>query len=195
MASSSESVAARALTAAARRPPTLGAGRLVCVDGPAGAGKTTLAGILAARTGAPLVHMDDLYDGWAGLAAGVAQAEALLRALAAGRTGHYRRYDWHLGHYAETVTVAPSPLVVVEGVGSGAAGHADLVTVLVWVEAHWDERLRRGLTRDGAAAEPHWHRWEADQNAHFAADRTRSRADLILSTDTDHTDADTATTS
>ncbi len=37
-------------------PATLGAGRLVCVDGPAGSGKTTLGGEVAARLGAPLVH-------------------------------------------------------------------------------------------------------------------------------------------
>ena len=35
------------LALAASRPPTLGAGRLVCVDGPAGSGKTTLARALA----------------------------------------------------------------------------------------------------------------------------------------------------
>ena len=38
------------------RPATLGAGRLVCVDGPAGSGKTTLGAALAERTGAQLIH-------------------------------------------------------------------------------------------------------------------------------------------
>ena len=36
------------LALAASRPPSLGAGRLVCVDGPAGSGKTTLAAALLA---------------------------------------------------------------------------------------------------------------------------------------------------
>ncbi|MBJ7451459.1 MAG: uridine kinase, partial [Blastococcus sp.] len=46
--------------------PRLGGTRLVCVDGPAGSGKTTFAGRLAAALGddAELVHMDDLYAGW-----------------------------------------------------------------------------------------------------------------------------------
>ena len=42
------------------RPPTLGRGRLLCVDGPAGSGKTTLADEVRAITGAPVVHMDNL---------------------------------------------------------------------------------------------------------------------------------------
>src|SRR5690606_19498388 len=48
--------------------PALGDVRLVCVDGPAGSGKTTLAGRLAeALDHAPVLHLDDLYEGWSGL--------------------------------------------------------------------------------------------------------------------------------
>ena len=42
-------------------PPTLGPGRLVCIDGPAGSGKTTLAGaVAAAAPEAYVVHCDEL---------------------------------------------------------------------------------------------------------------------------------------
>ena len=68
MGSPSET-ADRVVALALARPPTLGDGRLVCVDGPAGSGKTTLAAGIAARTGAPVLHMDDLYPGWSGLRA------------------------------------------------------------------------------------------------------------------------------
>ena len=46
--------------------PLLGRTRLVCVDGPAGSGKTTLADrlVTALGPGAAVVHMDDLYAGW-----------------------------------------------------------------------------------------------------------------------------------
>src|SRR3546814_12089505 len=51
------------------RPAQPGGGRLLCIDGPAGSGKTTLAeGISDAFPGSSLViHMDDLYLGWSGL--------------------------------------------------------------------------------------------------------------------------------
>jgi len=47
------------------RPATLGRGRLVCVDGPTGSGKTTLAsGLQELSPGAAVVHSDELLEGW-----------------------------------------------------------------------------------------------------------------------------------
>lgn len=177
---SSSDPAAVVLGLAQARPATLGGGRLVCVDGPAGSGKTTLAGRIGALGDAPVLHMDDLYDGWDGLPRVGDQLDTLLLPLARGEAGRYRRYDWHAGAYAGTVTVPPAPLLVLEGVGAGSAAYAALATVLVWVEAPADLRLARGLARDGAAVEPHWHRWGVAEAAHFAADRTRARADVLV---------------
>ncbi len=167
----------------AARPATLGTGRLLCVDGPAGSGKTTLAAAVRdVVADATVVHMDDLYEGWDGLPEIDAQLSGLLRPLAAGRPGSYRRYDWHAGAFAETRTVEPAPLLVLEGVGAGSAAVADLATVLVWVEAPHDERMRRGIERDGEAFAPRWEAWAAAEAEHFAQHRTRERADLLLTT-------------
>lgn len=175
---------ARAVLALARsRPATLGTGRLLCVDGPAGSGKTTLAAAVAAiEPGSVVVHMDDLYDGWDGLPRVEEQLSGLLEPLSRGVAGTYRRYDWGAGRYAETRTVAPCDLLVLEGVGSGATRYAHLVTVLAWVEASPDLRLRRGLARDGEAMREHWERWQASEEAVFARERTRARADLVVDT-------------
>ncbi len=161
------------------RPPTLGAGRLVCVDGPAGSGKTTLAGGLEAA-GGHVVHMDDLFDGWQGLPRVDAQLASILRPLVAGRPGTYRRYDWEAEAYAEGVVVAPVPLLVLEGVGSGSRLVADLCTVLVWVEAPPDVRLARGLARDGEHMREHWLRWMTDEAVHHQEHGTRARADVVV---------------
>lgn len=176
--------AARVSELALARPPTLGAGRLVCLDGRAGSGKTTLARALAELAGddARVVHMDDLYEGWSGLASVDAQLEGLLRPLAQGRPGCYRRFDWTRGEYAETVRVSPVPLLILEGVGSGSLEVADLATVLVWLEAPHDVRMRRGIERDGDAFAPYWEQWAAGEAEHFARHRTRERADLRFST-------------
>jgi uridine kinase len=162
------------------RVPTLGRGRLVCVDGPAGSGKTRLAGELRELTGATVVHMDDLYDGWSGLPRVADQLDGLLRPLAEGRAGRYRRYDWHAGAFAETVELPPADLLVLEGVGSGSRTHADLITLLLWVDAPYDLRMRRGIDRDGDAFAPHWEQWAADEAEHFARDGTRARADVLV---------------
>ena len=174
------SAAREVLALALARPPTLGGGRLVCVDGPAGSGKTTLAAGLAALTACRVVHLDDLYPGWSGLAEVEAQLAGLLEPLAQGTTGVYRRYDWVARRFAEQVAVDPDPLLVLEGVGSGASRFASLRTLLVWVEAPYDERLRRGLERDGDTFAPHWEQWAHDEADLFARERTRERADLVL---------------
>jgi len=174
----SRSDAARVLDLTRSRPPTLGTGRLICVDGPAGSGKTTLAAAL----GAPVVHMDELIEGWHGLRTVDAQLDGLLRPHASGRPGSYRRYDWVAGAYAETVVVPPAPLLVLEGVGAGSLVIAGLVTVLVWVEADHDVRMARGIERDGDAFAPYWEMWAAEESEEFVRNRTRERADLLLRT-------------
>lgn len=173
------------LELAASRPATLGTGRLVCVDGPAGSGKTTLAaGIAALAPDVVVLHTDDLLQGWSGLPGLATTLEALLRPLAAGRPGRWRRWDWLADGWAETHEVAAPPdLLVVEGVGSGAAAYADLVTVLAWVEAvDPGVRLTRGLARDGEAMRPQWVQWMREEERLHAAERTRDRADLVFTT-------------
>jgi uridine kinase len=166
--------------------PTLGGGHLVCVDGPAGSGKTTFAQAVVSgfdrlnQRDSPsrLLHTDDLIEGWTGLSGLTAQLEGILRPLADERPGSYRRYDWVEGAFAEAITVEPCPLLVIEGVGSGAEQIDDLRTLLVWVEAPYDERLRRGLERDGDAFAPHWEQWAREEADLFARERTRERADM-----------------
>jgi uridine kinase len=180
------SAAGTALDLAARRKPRCGAVTVVVVDGPAGSGKTTLAAAIAKaaherEVSCAVVHMDDLYAGWEGLREGGAAVTALLKDLAAGRPAGYRRFDWSAGRYAETVRVRPTEVLVVEGVGSARTEHLDLVSVLVWVEEpDATERLRRGLARDGVAAEPHWRRWMSDEADLFTEVGTRARADLVV---------------
>jgi uridine kinase len=169
-------VARRVLAA----PPSCGTTRLVCVDGPSGSGKTSLATRLAAALGhPPLVHMDDLYPGWDGLADAVPLLhDRIVAPLAARAPARYRRYDWELGAYAEEHDLGVPPLLVVEGVASGARAVRDFTTLLVWVEAPRAERFRRGIERDGESYRPHWERWARQEAAHFAEDDTRAHADL-----------------
>jgi uridine kinase len=159
--------------------PRLGRTRLVCVDGPAGSGKTTLAGRLAAALDAPVVHMDDLYAGWTLTGAFARLAAGVLRPLADGRPGAYHRYDWTAGRFcAEPTSVPAGDVLVVEGCGSCPRA-ADAWTVLrLWVEAPAEVRLARGLARDGRSMAAEWRRWQGTEAAAFAAEGTRDRADV-----------------
>src|SRR3954452_22381195 len=151
--------AADVLAHARSRTPTLGSGRLVCVDGPAGAGKTTLATEIGAASEALVVHMDDLYPGWDGLFDVDEHVLGLLEPLADDRAGSYRRYDWLTGRYDESHQLEPRSLLVLEGVGSGNRAWSRLVTTLVWVETPPATRRERALVRDGDGLRDHWERW------------------------------------
>ncbi|WP_299957554.1 uridine kinase [uncultured Modestobacter sp.] len=160
-------------------PPRLGTTRLVCVDGPAGSGKTTFGGRLAAALAAPLVHMDDVYAGWTMTGATDRLAEGVLLPLSAGRPGAYRRYDWARAAFVPEPTAVPvADALVVEGCGSAPRVWDRFTTLRVWVEAPAALRLRRGLQRDGAELRAEWLRWQEEEAAVFAAEDTRARADL-----------------
>ena len=181
-----EATAARVLQACLTGPPTLGAGRLLCIDGPAGAGKSTLAAavVAGARGLVPavrLVHLDDLYEGWGGLAeVGARVRDRLVAPLAAGRPGGYRRWDWAADGWAEAHRVDPVDLLVLEGVGAGALDYADRITTLVWVEAPARLRVARGVARDGEHLRPQWEAWLAAESVHLVGQRTRERADVVV---------------
>jgi uridine kinase len=178
-AASAPELAARVLAA----PPLLGRTRLVCVDGPAGSGKTTCAERLAGALGAAAVvlHLDDLYAGWTMTGSVARLAAGVLRPLAEGRPGAYHRFDWVAGRFdAEPTPVPVADVVVVEGCGSSRRWLDPWTTLRLWVEAPAALRLARGLARDGAALEPEWRRWQRAEAEVFAAEATRRRADVLL---------------
>ena len=176
--------------------PTIGDVRLVVVDGPAGSGKTTVAAGLAARLGeAPVVHADELYEGWAVVAdvedptaafAILADrvVERLLEPWAQGRAGEHPVWDWGRGRWSpEPRRVAPAPVIVLEGVGMAAAALRTRAVAAVWVE-HPDAagRLRRVLARDGAELEERMRRWQRAESAWFDRDGTRDGCPDRIST-------------
>lgn len=176
--SDNTALARKVLALAESRAPTLGSGRLICIDGLAGSGKTTFADELGHVARCRVIHLDDIYPGWRGLEEVAQEVLPLLAALREDRPGRYRRWDWTQMSYVAEVTVDPTDLLVIEGVGSGQRAWADLITVLVWIDASQDVRLARGLARDGVAVRDQWVQWQDDELALLAREQTDVRADL-----------------
>ncbi|WP_431807279.1 hypothetical protein [Microbacterium paraoxydans] len=158
---------------------------MVIIDGGSGAGKTSLAELLARAW--PLagrvqvIALDSLYPGWDGLESGVERAvDGILRPHGRGVLGSWRRWDWEQNAEAESHAVDPSLGVIVEGSGILRPATADLADVRIWVEAGEESRKARALARDGDTYRPHWDRWAAQERQHRLRHDPRALATRII---------------
>ena len=152
------------------RPPTLGAGRLVCVDGPAG-----LRQDHARRRGAPRLDRRVRWSTWTTCTTGLGRARRAsatqLDALAAppgrrAQPGSYRRYDWHRERSRRPSTVA-APVRPAGPRGRRLRlARLDADRARCWCGS----RRRRPADAPRASSAtarpaPHWRRWVADEAA------------------------------
>jgi uridine kinase len=153
---------------------------IVAVDGLGGSGTSTLAALLAERLGAQVVHTDDFaswdnpLEWWPRL------RDEVLVPLAAGRPARFQRYDWESRELGDWQIVVPDELVVLEGVSSSRKEFCPYLSFAIWVEAAAETRLKRGLQRDGSAAEDQWREWMRLEDEWVEAQHPNDVADLVL---------------
>lgn len=153
---------------------------IVAVDGRSGVGKSTLAAVLAKRLDAALIATDDFFAG--GLEASDDSAErladicidraalrAVLARFKAGEPASYAAFDWQAfdgSRRAEPTSVAPGPLLIVEGV---YANHPELrafIDVSIRIDVAEATRERRLLAREGRLTD--WERgWRRAEDWYF----------------------------
>ncbi|MFI0790023.1 uridine kinase [Streptomyces lydicus] len=162
-------------------PPSCGPVRLIAVDGHAGSGKSTFAGQLAAALGdAPVVHTDDLATHEELFAWSERFREQVLEPLSRGGTARYGVYDWVRGEFTEERALAPAPVVLVEGVGTGRRALRPYLACLLWMELASEHSWERGQLRDGPGLSAFWSGWIPAERAHFSADPSRPYADFLV---------------
>jgi para-aminobenzoate synthetase len=166
----------------ATRPPACGDTTVLAVDGPSGSGKTGLADELAATIGAEVFHLEDIYPGWSGLSATPPLVRGVLDQIAGGEPGVVHRWDWDADQDGPLMHIPATPLLILDGVGSGAAIIRPYLSLLIWVDAPLQVRKSRALARDGGVYEPFWDTWAAQEAEHFAAEHTRTHADIVIDT-------------
>lgn len=161
------------------RPPTRIPTRIIAVDGPGGAGKSTLAERLAHQLNAPIISIDDFASWELPIVPGATLLETVLIPIASGQPIGYEPTDWG-GQPKARVLVEPSEFVILEGVGSSRADFEPYLSFRIWVETPREVRLRRGLLRDGEDARSRWNDWMAAEDAYIKREHPAERADLVL---------------
>lgn len=169
------------------RPARLGRSRLIAVDGPSGAGKSFFADRLtAALVGigaeAVLVRTDDLLDGWSDQFTFWERLERwVLQPLRRGECGGFAPYDWIVSRRStQWISVAPVPVVIVEGVSSSRAQIRPELSLAVLLTAPRPLRVARAAARDGSHLSPFMEHWRTQEEDFFIRDQTRAHADLVV---------------
>ena len=161
---------------------------IIAIDGPAGAGKTTLAHeiflALSPKMSVSVIHMDDLYDGWDNALG--EDLTSVLQYLAAQHrnisAAEIRRYNWTTSSFGESETIEPADLLILEGVGSADKSLQDELAALIWIDIDPEIGVKRVIARDGYQVEDEMKKWLGTQQEYFSQHSTREKADFILTT-------------
>jgi uridine kinase len=161
---------------------------ILAIDGPAGSGKSTLAGEIARAFAGTyeieVIHLDDLYNGWAeALSEDLFQRIAqLITAQRASKAIELAIYDWSAAAFSGSREVKAVQLLIIEGVGSSNQLLQENLTTSIWLDIDQSTGLARVLERDGDEIRDEMLKWQKMESEYFARDLTRERADFILST-------------
>lgn len=173
---------------------------LVAIDGPGGAGKTTLAALLSSALDTSsldvqVVHFDDFFLPSSQRPRGplsekpiggdfdwLRLRDEVLTPLRRNQAARYRRYDWDRDALAEFTELSLGGVVIVEGIYSSRRELAPFYDLRVWVECPREVRLARGVQRDGERARAQWENdWMPSEDRYILEHRPRECADVVVS--------------
>ena len=176
------------------RRSRIGGPLLIAVDGLGGAGKSTLAAQLsAALPRSSIVEVDDFYrpmtaedradlgprEGYERYFDWVRLLDEAIEPLRKQRRARFRRYDWEMNSLGEWCEVAPSDVVIVEGVYSTRPELRPLFGVTVYVDTPRVQRAAR-MTARGYDNLDWLDHWMAAEDWYVRHHRPAERADLVI---------------
>jgi uridine kinase len=159
---------------------------IIAIDGPAGAGKTTLAEHLTAALSlkykCATLHMDDLYNGW-----GTPFDHHLADALTKACLSHQKSekfslsfFNWSKGEFGAEVEIPQSELLILEGVGASQAAIRRYLNASIWIDIEPSHGVERVIARDGESISANMQKWLTKQEQHFLDNQSQNAADFEL---------------
>jgi uridine kinase len=158
--------------------------RIVGIDGCGGAGKSTFAARLSRLAeGAPVIHTDDFASHDEPTEWWPRMHRDVITPLLRNERATFRPYDWVARSWSDPVSVPPAPLIVIEGVGATRRAWRDSLGARIWVDTPREERLRRGIARDGEELREFWRGWMVAEDRYVDAEHPQLHADLVVDGD------------
>ena len=166
---------------------------LLAIDGRCGAGKTTLAGQLAARYDCNLFHMDDFflrpeqrtaqrYSEPGGNVDYERFLAEVLTPLLQNQPFSYQRYDCSVQALTEPMQVVPKPLNIIEGSYSTHPWFSAPYDLTVFLTVDPATQRNRILQRPPHLHEGFFQRWIPLEEAYFQACSTAEDCDIVIET-------------
>lgn len=165
--------------------------RLIAIDGPRGAGKSTLARELAGQwPGAVVIGMEDFCRPSRERPSSPVPASAydcerlvkeVIEPLKAGDAARYQRYDREKDDLVESGKVPAGAVVLVDGLYSTSEALQDRFDYKIWVDCPYDIRVARATKRNGQEKRPLGTRdGTSAEDRYIAEQRPIARADVVL---------------
>jgi len=160
---------------------------IVVIDGRAGSGKSTLAlalqnALFIEGESLPrLINMDDLYEGWDGLAQGAEYLQrTILMPLLANKTASWQEFNWETNQRERWREFSGGTPLIIEGCGSLNRYTAGIANLTVWLDVPEEIRKARWLERDGHAFDQYFDSWAAQELDFIAREKSPEWASFGL---------------
>ena len=166
---------------------------ILAIDGRCGSGKTTLAGMIAQRYRAEVIHMDDFFlqkdqrtperlaEPGGNVDRERFRREVILPILEGKEQFEYQRYDCSRQEFGETVRIVKSPLIVIEGAYSCHPYFGDIYDIRIFMDVDPAEQRRRILSRNGPEMLPRFvSEWIPMEELYFKTFRIKEKCSICL---------------
>jgi uridine kinase len=161
---------------------------IILIDGRAGSGKSTFAEKLQQQLfrdgeSAPrVIHMDNIFEGWDGLALGSDyMVRFILQPLARRETASWQDWSWVKNQRSSWREFSGGTPLIVEGCGSLTERSKEHADISIWLEASEETRRERWIQRERHLEKFDF--WAAQELDFYAREKSQSLADLVVKTD------------
>jgi uridine kinase len=161
---------------------------IIFIDGRAGSGKSTFAETLQQQLfrdgeSAPrVIHMDNIFEGWDGLALGSDyMVRFILQPLARRETASWQDWSWVKNQRSSWREFSGGTPLIVEGCGSLTERSKEHANISIWLEASEETRRERWIQRERHLEKFDF--WAAQELDFYARENSQSLADLVIKTD------------